>query len=57
MNSHDTARVELDLEGHAIEAAMDQDRLRHLGVRGGDWYGIRLARPKLFGADGTAIQE
>ncbi len=47
-----TARVELDLDGHAVEAVMDQDRLRHLGVRGGDWYAIRLTRPKLFGAGG-----
>ena len=45
-----TARIELDLDGHAMEAAMDQDRLRHLGLREGDWYGLRLTRPKLFRA-------
>ena len=33
---------------------MDQDRLRNLEVRDGDWYGLRLSRPKLFGAGGAA---
>ena len=49
-----TARVELDVDGHHVEAVMDQDRLRHLELRDGDWYGLRLSRPKLFGAGGAA---
>ena len=45
-----TARVELDLDGRTLEAMMDQDRLRHLDVRDGACYAIRLTRPRLFGA-------
>ncbi len=45
-----TARVELDIEGHPLEAVMDQDRLRSLNVHSGNWYAVRLTRPRLFGA-------
>ena len=45
-----TARVELDLAGHMVEVVMDQDRLRGLGVDGGDWCGIKLGRGRLFRA-------
>jgi sulfate transport system ATP-binding protein len=45
-----TARVELDLAGHPVEVVMDQDRLRGLGVNGGDWCGVRLIRGQLFRA-------
>ena len=53
-----TARVELDLGGHPVEAVMDQDRLRQLDIRDGDWCGLRLLRPRLFGSDDpTSIQQ
>ena len=43
-----SARVELELNGHSLEAVMDKERFTSLGVRGGDWCGIRLVRPQLF---------
>ena len=46
-----TARVELDLDGHALEAVMDKSRFNKLGLGRGDWCGIRLVSPQLF-ADG-----
>ncbi|MEI6559479.1 MAG: sulfate ABC transporter ATP-binding protein [Rhodospirillaceae bacterium] len=50
-----TARVDLDLDGHPLEAVMDQDRLRALDLRRGDWCRVRLARPRLFGTGETAV--
>ncbi|MEI7607549.1 MAG: sulfate ABC transporter ATP-binding protein [Rhodospirillaceae bacterium] len=53
-----SARIDLDLGGHGVEAMMDQDRLRSLGLREGDWCIVRLSRPRLFGAAGaSAIQQ
>jgi len=49
-----TARIELDLSGHPVEVVMDQDRLRGLGVGGGDWCGVRLIRGQLFRAGAVA---
>ena len=43
-----TARVELDFDGHPLEAVMDQDRLRCLNVQSGEWCGVRLTRLRLF---------
>ena len=43
-----TARVELDLNGHALEAVMDKSRFAGLGLRQGDWCGVRLVSPQLF---------
>ncbi len=50
-----TARIELDIEGHRFEAVMDQDRLRCLWVRAGDWCGVRLTRPRLFSSNSAAL--
>jgi len=45
-----SARIELDCAGHSVEVVMDQDRLRGLGVNGGDWCGVKLGRGRLFRA-------
>jgi sulfate transport system ATP-binding protein len=50
-----TARVELDVGGHPVEAVMDQDHLRRLDLAVGDWCGVRLARSNLFAPTGGGI--
>ncbi|MEI8396158.1 MAG: sulfate ABC transporter ATP-binding protein [Rhodospirillaceae bacterium] len=49
-----TARVELDINGVTVEAVMDPDRLRALGVASGAWFGVKLARGRLFRAGAVA---
>ncbi len=43
-----TARVELDINGQALEAVMDKSRFNGLGLRRGDWCGVQLVSPHLF---------
>ena len=43
-----TTRVELDLNGHALEAVMDKGRFNGLRLSRGDWCGVRLVSPRLF---------
>jgi sulfate transport system ATP-binding protein len=52
-----TVRIELEIRGHVMEAVMDQDRLRMLGIANGDWCGIKLTRGRLFGADTRSAAE
>ena len=43
-----TARMELDLNGLALEAVMDRERLRELGLSAGDRCTIHLPRVRIF---------
>ena len=48
-----TARVELELAGYTLEALMDRERLRALGLLAGDHCRVRLPQVRLFAKSGS----